>query len=272
MTAVANEPMRAIHITVCRAPERPRAPAHTTSHTPVRPAGNVAGRRVGGSMSALPDRSRSLGDFETTPELDARLTDLARRARHDTQARDDLYRALGYKIERFVRRYRFRSDRLVICEPDDVEQEAYLVFCDLIDAWPGEDSFPGYFFSRFPWRLARAVDVAERGWSASRLLPLTEFGESIPPLDQEDHFTLAEVGASLEERDRNVLELHIGHGMRLAEVARVLGVHRRTVDRCWARIRESVRVAWLAPDTPPPSPPRRGRPPKPRCRGHGRGP
>jgi RNA polymerase sigma factor (sigma-70 family) len=216
-------------------------------------------------MSALPRQSRSLGDFESTPELDARLTELARRAKYDSQARDELYRALDYKVDRFVRRYRFRADRLVICEPEDIAQEAYLVFCDLIESWPGEESFSGYFFSRFPWRLARTVDVAERGWSAARLLPLTELGESIPPLNQEDHFTLAEIGASLSPRDRAVLELHIGHGLRLTEVARVLGVHRRTVDRSWARIRESVRVAWLAPDTPPPPPPRLGRPKKRRC-------
>jgi RNA polymerase sigma factor (sigma-70 family) len=213
-------------------------------------------------MSALSDQSRSYGDFETTPELDKRLTDMARRARIDGQTRDELYQALGYKIERFVRRYRFRTDQLVICEPDDVEQEAYLVFCDLLDSWPGEESFPGYFFSRFPWRLARAVDVAERGWSASRLLPLLETDDSVPPLDPEDHFTLAEIGAMLDERHRLVLELYIGHGLTLAEVARVLGVHRRTVDRCWARIKTEVRIAWTEPDRPREPVPRPGRPKK----------
>ena len=213
-------------------------------------------------MSALSHESRSYGDFETTPELDERLTGMARRARIDGQTRDELYQALGYKIERFVRRYRFRTDQLVICEPEDVEQEAYLVFCDLLDTWPGEESFPGYFFSRFPWRLARAVDVAERGWSASRLLPLLETDDTIPPLDPEDHFTLTEVGAMLDERHRLVLELYIGHGLRLAEIARVLGVHRRTVDRCWARIKEEVRIAWTEPERPREPKRRPGRPRK----------
>jgi RNA polymerase sigma factor (sigma-70 family) len=218
-------------------------------------------------MSAISDQAQSYGDFETTPELDKRLTEMARRARIDGPTRDELYRALGYKIERFVRRYRFRTDQLVICEPDDVEQEAYLVFCDLLDSWPGEESFPGYFFSRFPWRLARAVDVAERGWSASRLLPLLETDDAVPPLDPEDHFTLAEVGAMLDERHRLVLDLYIGHGLRLAEVARVLGVHRRTVDRCWARIKEEVRIAWTEPERPRDPAPRPGRPKKRTSRG-----
>jgi RNA polymerase sigma factor (sigma-70 family) len=215
-------------------------------------------------MSALSnhEQSRSYGDFETTPELDERLTNMALRARIDSRSRNELYRALGYKIDRFVRRYRFKMDQLVICEPEDVAQEAYLVFCDLLDSWPGEVSFPGYFFSRFPWRLARAVDVAERGWSASRLLPLLETDDSIPPLDPEDHFTLTEIGVMLDERDRMVLELYIGHGLRLAEIARILGVHRRTVDRCWARIKEEVRIAWLEPDRAREPQPRRGRPRK----------
>jgi RNA polymerase sigma factor (sigma-70 family) len=214
-------------------------------------------------MSALPDQSRSLGDFETTTELDARLTALARRAKVDIEARDELYQALGYKIERFVRRYRFRADELVICEPEDVEQEAYLVFCDLVQTWPGEESFTGYFFSRFAWRLARAVDVAERGWSAARLLPLLETDDVVPPLDPEDRFTLLEIGALLSKRDQLVLELHIGHGMRLVEVARILGVHRRTVDRAWARIKEEVRIAWLEPERPRDW---RSRPGRPRTR------
>jgi RNA polymerase sigma factor (sigma-70 family) len=213
-------------------------------------------------MSALSDQSRSYGDFETTPELDKRLTEMARRARIDTQTRNELYRALGYKIERFVRRYRFRTDQLVICEPEDVEQEAYLVFCDLLDSWPGEESFPGYFFSRFPWRLARAVDVAERGWSASRLLPLLETDDTVPPLDPEDHFTLTEIGAMLDDRHRLVLELYIGHGFRLAEIARMMGIHRRTVDRYWARIKEEVRIAWFEPDRPRKPERRPGRPRK----------
>ena len=215
-------------------------------------------------MSALSnhEHERSYGDFETTPELDQRLTAMARRARIDGRTRDELYQVLGYKIDRFVRRYRFKNDQLVICEPDDVAQEAYLVFCDLLDSWPGEESFPGYFFSRFPWRLARAVDVAERGWSASRLLPLLETDDTIPPLDPEDHFILADIGAMLDERHRLVLELYIGHGLRLAEIARILGVHRRTVDRCWAKIKEEVRIAWMEPDRPREPEPRRGRPRK----------
>lgn len=200
-------------------------------------------------MPTSPLQFDSLGDFELTPELDAAIGALAIRAKTDPAARNTLYTALHFKIIRFVRRYRYH-DRLVICDVDDVAQEAFLVFCDIVRSWPGEESFFGYFLSRFPWRLARAVDVIERGWSASRLLPLASLGESVPPLDPVDLFALAEIGAGLGPRDRTVLELHIGHDLRLNEVARVLGVHRRTVSRAWQRIVGELRLTLTKPSKP----------------------
>ena len=197
-------------------------------------------------MPTSPLQFDSLGDFDLTPDLDAYLSALATRAKTDPAARNTLYAALHFKIIRFVRRYRYH-DRLVICDVDDVAQEAFLVFCDIVQSWPGEESFLGYFLSRFSWRLTRAVDVIERGWSASRLLPLASLGESVPPLDPADLFTLAEIGAGLCPQDRAVLELHIGHDLRLTEVARVLGIHRRTVSRAWQRIAGELRLTLAEP-------------------------
>ena len=104
----------------------------------------------------------SLGDFELTPKLDADLGALAARAKSDPAARNALYAAVHFKITRFIRRSCNRG-RLVVCENDDVAQEAFLVFCDIVGSWPGDESFLGYFLSRFPWRLARAIEVLERG-------------------------------------------------------------------------------------------------------------
>ncbi len=195
-------------------------------------------------MSAVPSIIESLGDFEASPELDARLGAMALRARTDPQIRNDLYRVLGFKIERFVRRYRYRVRQLAVCEVADVEQEAFLVFCDIVDRWPGQESFLGYFFSRFPWRLARAVDVLERGWSATRVVPLDEIAEPAPPPDPDDALLLAEIGANLEPRERTVLELRIGYNLRVREIARILGLHTRTIHRSWARIVEELRIGY----------------------------
>lgn len=195
-------------------------------------------------MSAIPNVVESLGDFDASPELDASLGAMALRARTDQQVRNTLYQALSFKIERFVRRYRYRVRQLAVCEVADVEQEAFLVFCDIVDRWPGQESFLGYFFSRFPWRLARAVDVLERGWSATRLVPLDEIAVPAPPADPADALILAEIGATLEPRERSVLELRIGYGLRMREIARILGLHPRTIHRSWARIVDDLRASY----------------------------
>ncbi len=210
-------------------------------------------------MSALPNTVESLGDFEASPELDARLGAMALRARTDPQIRNALYQSLNFKIERFVRRYRYRVRQMAVCEVTDIEQEAFLVFCDIVDRWPGQESFLGYFFSRFPWRLARAVDVLERGWSATRMLPLDEIAMPESPPDPTDALLLAEVCANLEPRERTVLELRIGYNLRVREIARILGLHSRTINRSWARIVEELRAGWgvqahQSQDSAPPMP------------------
>jgi RNA polymerase sigma factor (sigma-70 family) len=202
-------------------------------------------------MSALPNTVESLGDFEASPELDARLGAMALRARTDPQVRNALYQALSFKIERFVRRYRYRVRQLAVCEVADVEQEAFLVFCDIVDRWPGQESFLGYFFSRFPWRLARAVDILERGWSATRMVPLDEIAIPAPPPDPADALILTEIGATLDERERTVLELRVGYGLQMREIARILGLHSRTIHRSWARIVEELRIGYGIDSTAP---------------------
>lgn len=195
-------------------------------------------------MSAVPNIVESLGDFEASSELDARLGTMALHAQTDPQTRNALYQALSFKIERFVHRYRYRVRQLAVCEVSDVEQEAFLVFCDVVDHWPGEESFLGYFFSRFPWRLARAIDVLERGWSATRMIPLDEIAEAAPPPDPADALLLAEVGATLEPRERTILELRIGYNLQVREIAKLLGLHSRTIQRSWVRIVDELRAGW----------------------------
>ncbi len=195
-------------------------------------------------MSALSNTGQSLGDFDVSPELDARLGVMALRARTDPQTRNELYQELSFKIERFVRRYRYRVRQLAVCEVVDVEQEAFLVFCDIVDRWPGQESFLGYFFSRFPWRLARAVDILERGWSATRMVPLGEIAIPSTPPDPTDALILAEISATLAPRERTVLELRVGYGLRVREIANILGLHSRTIHRSWARIVDELRIGW----------------------------
>lgn len=191
-------------------------------------------------MSAVP-QTTSLGDFEVTPELDLALDILALCARHDHAARDALYQALAFKIERFVQQYcrRYRLPGRVT-DLDDVAQEAYLVFCDLLQRWPGERSFAGYFFHLFPWRLARAANQLEWGRAAAQdPEPLDESLLAAP----DDALTLVDAGAGLPALERAVLELRVDYGMTAEETAGTLGVTARTVYRAWARTRRNLGAA-----------------------------
>jgi RNA polymerase sigma factor (sigma-70 family) len=193
-------------------------------------------------MSLTQRLPASLGDFNATPELDELLGALARRARHDPLARNALYGLLDYKIERFARRYRYRDHPVNAWNIDDVGQEAFLVFCDIVERWPGERSFLGFFFSRFPWRLSRRVKNLERGWSRLHALPYETVSEAeATDPETSDALLLAEVAAGRDARDRALLDLRAIQGMTARDTAQVLQIHPRHVQRLWSRIIEDLR-------------------------------
>lgn len=193
-------------------------------------------------MSLTPRLPASLGDFNTTPELDELLGALARRARHDPSARNALYRLLDYKIERFARRYHYRDHPVNAWNIDDIGQEAFLVFCEIIESWPGERSFLGFFFSRFPWRLSRRVKMLERGWERLHTFPFEAvFDADEPDQEASDALLLVEIGVSRDARDRTLLDLRAARGMTARETGRAMHIHPRHVQRLWSRIINDLR-------------------------------
>jgi RNA polymerase sigma factor (sigma-70 family) len=193
-------------------------------------------------MSLTTRLPASLGDFNATPELDELLGALARRARHDPSARNALYGLLDYKIARFARRYHYRDHPVNAWSIDDVGQEAFLVFCEIVERWPGERSFLGYFFSRFPWRLSRRVKLLERGWERLHTIPFEAvFDADQPDQAAADALMLADIGAGRGARDRTLLELRGAQGMTARDTARVMHIHPRHVQRLWSRLIDDLR-------------------------------
>lgn len=201
------------------------------------------------------------------PVDEARLDELARRARHDPEVRNALYWEFApfcQKVARRVARYRW----VRLAELTDIEQEGFCVFCELLASWSERGSFAGYVFACFERRLRSAVRRLEglpRRRSLARRVPRTA-GESAPaPLRDRLVFVwlpLAEAGAlgvpweqnqagrevtvdwlellaGLAERDRALLEL-LAAGYRFQEVAQELGCSPRTLRRRLRRLR-----AWL---------------------------
>ncbi len=185
--------------------------------------------------------------------LERRLAHLARAARQgDHEARDTLWAAFGPKIRILViaayrRTSSMAGDRALLrdgrpWDQEDLAQEAYPIFRDLIATWPGEGPIGPYLLAHLTWRLrtaARAQVLPRRrevGVSPERLSLLAEesaaAAEALALLD-----TLA---ASFPGIDGEILRRHIGDGEPLTAIARQLGVNRRTVGRHWRRIRREL--------------------------------
>jgi DNA-directed RNA polymerase specialized sigma24 family protein len=183
------------------------------------------------------------GDFELTPEVVAALDELARAARDDPAARNELYAALALKIARFLAPHRRRTRRAGGAALDfaEVEQEAFLVFAGLVGEWDGAGSFARYFLVFFPWRLSHAVRAYERRWPRRRLVALRDEsgGSEAPylghagPAGVEQEAELAAQVGPLSAEERWLLRLRIEDDWRLEEVALLFGWSRRTTFRRW---------------------------------------
>lgn len=107
------------------------------------------------------------------PETVARINHLAQDAhRGDIAARDDLYWSLQSRLNRIswvLRPWPNTPGLTGIWDRDDVQQESWIVFVELLAAWDGRVNFVPYVLARFAWRLR---DRILRGIGR----PLTRFG------------------------------------------------------------------------------------------------
>lgn len=197
-------------------------------------------------------------DQPVSPAQERLLTALARRARRgDQDAHDLLWRAFGPRLEPALRRcggltwqrnWVRRDGRP--WELEDLRQEAWLVFSELIDGWNEEDSFAGYITAFFPWRLRDAIRRLE---PPRRSVPLAYAArvaaERSEVRDAECDELLTRLAASLPPHDAALLRMRVAEGATVADIACRLGVSRKTVTRRWSRIRRTL--CELLGDDPP---------------------
>ena len=194
-----------------------------------------------------------ISPHERVPDaIDAQLARLATQAQAgDRAARNALYLALLPRITSSIRTLRY-SGNWSGSEGrswffDDLEQETFLIFCELLDEWnPEPPRFAGYFFSRLPWRLRDRL----RAWSTttrreSRPLPLDALCDDIadPALVRA---MLESLLAAIDPDDAAVLRLRFIDGLREREIALALGVTTRTVRRRRMRGVEALRLRLSA--------------------------
>lgn len=185
-------------------------------------------------------------------DIDRALTTAAVAAkRGDIASRDALFRAVEPRVNRAVRRCAIlmhcRPGGIV--EPDDLAQEAFLVFLAVLVHWPERGSFVAYFLAAFPHELRHAA--RRLTWSRTRETPLgaapsealiddgTAAGEAAMAM-------LVDLANSLDEPDRSILLRRVRDGAPMATIARELGISRRSVQRHWTRLVQSLRPQFSA--------------------------
>jgi RNA polymerase sigma factor (sigma-70 family) len=188
-------------------------------------------------------------DDVVLPAFDEKLGEFARRAQAgDTDARDALFVAFQPKLTRLMRVVRppfAPTGSRGVWDRDDVGQEAYLVFIDLVLAWPGDVPLTAYLLSRFPWRLKDAIrrGVARSSVPPRRsLVPIENAAlvadESEPP--HGDGALLESIAAELPSPFDAILVAHVLHGKTKTEIAAEIGVSRRTMVRYWNETQRRV--------------------------------
>lgn len=185
----------------------------------------------------------SLGDIEIIPDFDLRLSQAALRAQQDAHLRDDLLRQLAFKVARYCSRYRSRN--LDPWTYDDVIQEAYLAWVEVLDDWvplessDGPAGFGYYFLRVFPLRLASRVRTMLRHTSIEQT-DETAALDGTDPLDVENDViidrVMAEICGHLNSLDQQIFRLTVDDDLSVSHIAKVIEIDRRTIQRHWPKI------------------------------------
>ena len=189
-------------------------------------------------------------DGPVPPETDRQLGALASRAKTDPAARNVLYAAFRPRLDHWVwRAVRScaRSSADLAIEPEDIRQQAFVVFCDLIVAWNERGSLSAYLIAYFRWRLSDAIrrmsDPCERRTTAGPpSIHLTDDTHAAA----ESVALLESLAAQFPARQALVLLLRVRDGLPWSQVAERAGVDIRTAQRDWGAVKAVLRTILAA--------------------------
>lgn len=176
------------------------------------------------------------------PSVDTLLSNLIREARNDDrETRNHLYSVYQPMLDPICRKVYRTTGRMAGQDLEDVIQQSFITFCELVETWPGTGSFTAYVLSTFRFRLNRAVrklgDLPRQSGHAESQYPIQEPTGSF---DVESTLLLEEICQQLDPFRREVVLLKVRDEFSNAEIARQLGVNRRTVQRSWRMAREHI--------------------------------
>lgn len=212
------------------------ASAPNTARTSSGPQNTTRRRR--GLDADRPRRSRPPRPLFLDPVEEEFLDGLARLAqRGDRLLRDRLYERFRPYLDR-VCAVLARRAWVRLAELDDVRHENYILFCELLANWPGEESFAGFLFAHFARRLTVALRRFEGLRPRGPLVPPPTLEPT--PEHEATEMAVFELLTGLAAGDRALLELLLaGHSLR--EAAARLGIAERTARRRLRRLRQRLR-------------------------------
>lgn len=190
---------------------------------------------------------------ELLPATEDRLHPIALRARNgDRVARNALYAAFEPKLTRIARRLSipnaFGND-IGVWDRDDVYQEAFIAFAELIDVWPTTIPFGRYLLANIPWRLRDAVyrGVGKRNVPPRTQAVTVDNAEWLADASSDSEWTkllISVLGEQLPAPQGRILIEHICEGRTLTAIALDLKISRRTITRHWTQIRRALSMEF----------------------------
>lgn len=187
---------------------------------------------------------------DLTPALERLLRPVALRAHHgDWAARDALFAAFEPKLERMARKIWTPSASETTCgtwDYDDLWQEAWIVFANLLEAWPPHIDVGRYLLANFPWRLRDVVNRSlRRGAFPPRVqvlsTPSDELADPHAHTSSEERTLLNLLADDLEPLQADIFRRHVFDHQSIAAIARDLGIGERTARRHWSLARLVLR-------------------------------
>ncbi len=213
------------------------------------------------------------GEHEGVEPVGEAVERWALRARAgDREARNALFMSQQGLVELLSRRakglVKSLEGRDRSLQPDDIDQQAFVEFCALVEEWePGQMPFVAYLRRLLPWRLLHYVRRSVRYRAGLRVLPLA----SLTPADDAHGDDRGEPGIedmamrdkivriesndawkhhteSLDEGMRRAVSLRYGLGYSSREIASMEGRSRRTIDRdlrsAMQQIKRNMQEEW----------------------------
>ncbi len=168
--------------------------------------------------------------------------------RNDQTVRNQLFFSYQPRLQVMARSAWRRNGQQFGIERDDADQEAFIVFANLLSNWSGNGSLSRYVLGSFSWRMRDAMRAMIPARHSEPLLPDLELLAECS-FDVEQTLTLlTEIIDDLPPFDRQIVWLKVARGKSNREIAKALGVSSRTIRRRWSRRKVGIGDALRARD------------------------